>query len=169
MEEWKPVAGFEGVYEISDGGSVRSKNGLLAVTFSADGYGRVSFKAGGKRVGRTIHRVVLEAFVGLRPAGYHARHLNGDKSDNRLSNLRWGTVAENCQDTKDHGHNCSLNRTHCPRGHSYSGWNLGNKEGGRKCRACCLAASEVWRLRRAGKEVNKHQLADEIYNRKQGV
>jgi hypothetical protein len=51
---------------------------------------------------RPVHQLILETFVGIRPEGYHTRHLNGDKMDNRLSNLCWGTASENREDTVRH-------------------------------------------------------------------
>ena len=50
-----------------------------------------------------IHQLVLDAFVGPRPDGMECRHLNGVRTDNRLSNLRWGTRSENQQDSLQHG------------------------------------------------------------------
>jgi len=50
-----------------------------------------------------IHRLVLEAFVGPCPEGMECRHLDGNPQNNNLSNLCWGTDAENCADRKRHG------------------------------------------------------------------
>lgn len=57
------------------------------------------------RLGRTVkvHRLILEAFVGLRPPGHQARHLDGNRAHSSLSNLVWGTVQENSDDRKRHG------------------------------------------------------------------
>jgi hypothetical protein len=52
---------------------------------------------------RRLHCVVLEAFRGLRPAGMIARHLDGDRRNNHISNLRWGTSRENEADKIWHG------------------------------------------------------------------
>lgn len=52
---------------------------------------------------RLIHRLVLEAFVGECPDGMECRHLDGDRSNNRLSNLCWGTRLENAADRDRHG------------------------------------------------------------------
>ena len=52
---------------------------------------------------RRVHRLVLEAFVGVSPAGAVTRHLNGDHRDNRIENLAWGTRLENHRDMIDHG------------------------------------------------------------------
>lgn len=67
---------------------VENKDGYLCVRLTRDGH----------RHKRPIHRLVLEAFVGSRPEGHVARHLNGKKQDNRLKNLKWGTVKENGED-----------------------------------------------------------------------
>lgn len=53
----------------------------------------------------TVHRLILEAFVGPCPPGLECRHLNGKAGDNRLENLAWGTKAENQQDKVRHGTN----------------------------------------------------------------
>jgi hypothetical protein len=52
---------------------------------------------------KLVHRLVLEAFVGPCPDGYITRHLDGDPSNNRVTNLAWGTSKENAADTKRHG------------------------------------------------------------------
>ncbi|MFV0400614.1 MAG: HNH endonuclease signature motif containing protein [Oscillospiraceae bacterium] len=50
-----------------------------------------------------VHKLVLEAFVGVRPEGMVCRHLNGNSLDNRLLNLCWGTPQENVRDSIRHG------------------------------------------------------------------
>ncbi len=52
---------------------------------------------------RRVHRMVLRTFVGEPPPGHIARHLNGNKLDNRLSNLDWGTPQDNSDDKWTHG------------------------------------------------------------------
>lgn len=54
-------------------------------------------------VKRYVHRLVLEIFAGPCPEGMEARHLNGDRHDNRRVNLQWGTKAENAADKIAHG------------------------------------------------------------------
>ena len=113
VETWRPVIGYEGRYEVSDHGRVRSLRFfnrsvdrrrktplLMRLTIGKSGYLQVSL---GHSVTRTVHGLVLEAFVGPRPVGYEASHLNGQRPDNRLVNLRWETHAENDARRVDHG------------------------------------------------------------------
>lgn len=110
MENWKAVPGFEGRYEVSDLGNVRSvdhyvrlvAHGIETKRFSP---GRVlrpgTTKSGhvsvaiGRGNSRLVHQLVLEAFVGPRPDGYETLHMNHIPSDNRLANLKYGTRSEN--------------------------------------------------------------------------
>jgi hypothetical protein len=55
------------------------------------------------RKSRPVHTLVLTAFLGRCPNGLECRHVNGDKRDNRVINLQWGTRLENAQDKKRHG------------------------------------------------------------------
>ena len=121
METWKPVLGFEGHYEVSDQGRVRSLDRTVShwrggtrlrrgrclkpgVAGGVGGYLHVVLMSDGKtRCNRTVHRLVLEAFVGLRPEGMQACHNDGDPHNNALSNLRWDTPASNNADKKAHG------------------------------------------------------------------
>jgi hypothetical protein len=64
--------------------------------------GRIRIKFG-RTTAQFLHSVVLEAFVGPRPEGLVGRHLDGDPSNNKLSNLRWGTAEENYDDRRSHG------------------------------------------------------------------
>jgi len=57
---------------------------------------------------RKVHQLVLEAFVGPRPPGYEAAHLNGIRSDNRVENLKWVTKSENQNHRKLHGTEISV-------------------------------------------------------------
>lgn len=102
---------------------------------------------GGKVQRVWAHQAVMLAFVGPRPNGQEIRHLDGDPSNNRRSNLRYGTHAENMRDALDQGtwRNQNLPKTHCPQGHPYDEANTYfhvNKRTGwknRQCRACRTA------------------------------
>lgn len=73
---------------------LNKKTGYLCVTLSKNG----------KETGFPIHRLVLEAFIGPCPPGMECRHFpDRTKTNNRLSNLQWGTVKENAEDRIIHG------------------------------------------------------------------
>ncbi len=90
-------------YEVSTDGEVRRwlTGQRLRLTVRASGHLKVSL--GKETRTKSVHRLVLESFVGPCPEGMECRHLNGDPSDNRLSNLRWGTHRENMLDSVRHG------------------------------------------------------------------
>lgn len=113
---WRAVVGFEGCHEVSDTGLVRSldkicRSGrrrvgrILSQQRGEHGRFMVCLKKDGTKKMARIHRLVLHAFVGQCPIGMEGCHGNGNASDNRLSNLRWGTPKENHADKKKHGTN----------------------------------------------------------------
>lgn len=80
---------------------MRHKKGkLLAPGRMPSGHLSVSL---GRRNSQCVHKLVLTAFVGPAPDGCECLHINGDPSDNRLQNLRWGTRSENIKDKTRHG------------------------------------------------------------------
>jgi hypothetical protein len=103
-EQWRPVPGFEGKYEVSDLGRVKSLRWTppRILRPGPSNYGHLSV-ALGQRNTRMIHQLVLLAFVGPRPPGQEARHLDGDPANNRLDNLCWGTRGDNIRDAVRHG------------------------------------------------------------------
>jgi hypothetical protein len=152
-EIWKPVLGYDGFYEVSDHGSVRSLDrqitypaghtaNLRGVTLSQKlnhYYMRVELCREGVQRSWCVHRLVCDAFNGEKPSPSAViRHLNGDAMDNRAENLRWGTPAENTADMMAHGMGFWANQTHCIRGHEFTAENtrLSNNGHRRNCRAC---------------------------------
>lgn len=95
-ETWKYVVGFEGLYLVSDQGRVKSlRSGkILKPSKHLGGYIQAHLYKNGKRTASTIHKLVLEAFIGPRPAGQEARHVNGIRKDCRLVNLAYTTRDE---------------------------------------------------------------------------
>lgn len=100
----RPIAGWEN-YEIDTDGVVysRTTDAPLALIPSSNGYARVELWRKNRRKRLPVHRLVLETFVRKREAHEQCRHLNGDKLDNRLENLCWGTAYENHLDQVAHG------------------------------------------------------------------
>ena len=117
-EEWRPVNGWPG-YEVSNLGRVRSWKQRAKGRVWIPDYGheprilKADIRNGypsvllcDKRAGRkwqSIHRLVLSTFIGPAPDGFQSAHGNGDKGDNRLSNLRWASPIENNADKILHG------------------------------------------------------------------
>jgi len=114
MERWLPIPGFESVYMVSSLGRVRSVDRIVPTKRGQRRYrGRVlnpTLRPDGRLVVnlssriRLVHRLVLEAFVGACPAGQVCRHFpDPNPANNHLSNLSWGTQAENMADRVVHG------------------------------------------------------------------
>lgn len=116
-EIWKPVVGYEGRYDVSSMGRVRSylirgaRPGrrrvipvVLKQSTTRNNYQQVGIRHhDGTRYDASVHVLALEAFVGPRPAGHQACHNNGDPQDNNIENLRWDTPAANAADRRSHG------------------------------------------------------------------
>lgn len=135
--EWRPAVGFEGFYEVSSDGRVRSLSRVVAsVTGTRAVRGRVLAKKRiGKYLGATlsvrgvhtycyIHRLVATAFLGEPESGQEVRHLDGDGTNNDHRNLAWGTHSENAFDMVGHGTHRNARKTHCIRGHEFTEDNI---------------------------------------------
>lgn len=95
--EWRPIRGFEGLYEISSSGeimSLRSGKLLSAKPRMGSGYVKADLSKNGIRFQTTVHRLVAETFLGDSD-GREVNHKNGDKTDNRIENIEWCTRSEN--------------------------------------------------------------------------
>lgn len=111
MLEKKEIPEFE-YYAVTKEGQVWSKyhNIWLKPTFDSHRYFYVCLRKNKQSYNRSIHRLVLETFVGPCPDGMECRHLNGKKTDNRIGNLRWGTHRENIQDAIRHKVHRTMNQ-----------------------------------------------------------
>lgn len=115
-ETWLPVVGFEGLYEVSDTGLVRTlerewrsgrnhtlirivKPGLKSQRTDKDGYLSVKLRKDGEVFSRVkVHHLVLEAFIDTRPEGMIGCHRDHSRDNNNVDNLYWGTCKDNSQD-----------------------------------------------------------------------
>ena len=104
-EIWKTAYGHP-LYEASNLGRFRWKFlcRLIGVHIQKhNGYGYVRLKTENGFKNFRAHKIVLESFVEQSAEGSETRHLNGNRSDNRLCNLGWGTKQENYADKVRHG------------------------------------------------------------------
>lgn len=152
-EVWKPVVGYEGHYEVSNHGRVRSLDRVVVMKDGRKktlkgivrkqqtlphGYKTLKLGLNGRLKAHYPHRLVLEAFIGPCPDGMETCHNNGNPEDNHLENLRWDTVAANNRDVIMHGNHNHYGKTHCIRGHAFTSTNTRvDKSGHRWCRECC--------------------------------
>lgn len=140
-EMWLPVGGYEGLYEVSDSGGVRSWHTgfpkILRPAKARSGHLRVSLYDDSSKRSHLVHRLVLESFVGPCPSGQECCHGAGGPADNRLSNIRWDTRSANAKDQVRGGTHAWARKTHCPRQHEYTESNTSvNPSGSRRCRTC---------------------------------
>lgn len=120
-EKWKPVIGYEGLYEVSSRGRVRSltrrvhggrvgwsdrivAGQTMKPSRKINGYMQITFCDNGRNSTQTIHATVAAAFLGRRPNGMQVNHIDGDKLNNAASNLEYVTAKENVR----HAFECGL-------------------------------------------------------------
>lgn len=116
-EVWKSVVGWEEFYEVSNmgrvrriagGQGVRSVGTCKKLTEAMTGYFVTNLNRPGVQELKTVHSMVLEAFIGLCPDGQECRHLDGNQKNNWLENLSWGSAKENADDRSRHGRTPTL-------------------------------------------------------------
>lgn len=103
IEEWRPIAGFEGRYEVSSFGRVRSffrGVRLLQPGIASNGYPTVCLGRGNTR---TVHSLVAETFIGPCPPNCEVRHKDGCRTNPYKDNLEYGTRSANIFDAVRHG------------------------------------------------------------------
>ena len=163
LEQWKPVNGYEGIYEVSSHGRVRSldrtatcsdgrvrrlKGKVRRTPLNQDGYQVVNLCIHGKCQTRYVHSLVAESFIGARPEDMEVCHSDGNKTNNHVANLRFGTSSDNELDKVRHGTHHEAVKTHCPLGHELFAENIRKssaKRGWRQCLACDRARARVQR------------------------
>jgi len=118
-EQWKDVYGYEGLYQVSSHGRVRSLRRIVSARWEAgrevrdrdmstfdrgNGYPAVRLSRHGKAETVSVHQIVCRAFHGPPPSDKHiVAHGDGVVSNNAVGNLRWATHSENCMDRHLHG------------------------------------------------------------------
>jgi len=117
IENWKPIKGFEGCYEVSDLGAVKSierthklsnpnykidtyrtrKSQLLKPNLTANGYPKVCLSRDAKKITRTVHQLVAEAFLNHTVNGHTliVDHIDNVKTNNSVDNLQLISCREN--------------------------------------------------------------------------
>jgi hypothetical protein len=158
-ETWLPVPGYEGMYEASDQGRIRSLARVVMMSDgrtktvrerilrpganSVTGYTLVDLYADGVRTTFNIHRLVMLAFVGPCPDGLEVCHNDGNRANNTRSNLRYDTRSANHLDSVRHGTHPFARKTHCKRGHELTPESTYPYDGVRKCRQCAHGHARV--------------------------
>lgn len=126
MEEiWKDVVGYEGMYMVSSLGRMKSnertiqrkkvgnyvqKEAFISGT-EYHGYIKTSLRKDGLKKDRFIHCLVAEAFLGVKPKGMEVCHSDGNRKNNKIENLRYGTRSDNVRDAIKHGNHFTPFRT----------------------------------------------------------
>jgi hypothetical protein len=119
-EEWRDIPGWEGMYQASSLGRIRSidrhviskdnrvvhhKERVLRQNRAIKNYLVVSLSRDNKWVSQKVNRLVAMSFLGTPQVGSHARHIDGNNQNNRVTNIEWGTVTDNNRDKRRHGKN----------------------------------------------------------------
>jgi len=160
-DQWRAIPGWEGYYEASTSGQVRSiprtvtsTTGVTAKRVgriirsraSRTGYRLITLSRDGVAKTFTVHQLIALAFLGPRPERMAVCHNDGNRQNNAATNLRYDTYSANELDKVAHGTHSQSRKTHCPKGHAYDEANTIFTKGGRSrlCRTCnrasCAAA-----------------------------
>lgn len=133
-EEWRDIPCWEGLYQASNLGDIRSlprtvksshgsiqyrPGRVLKQSPQGNGYLIVSLANSGTKTTRLVHRLVCQAFHGAIH-GMDAAHKDGQKTNNAADNLYWASRSRNIQDQVTHGTHQYGSRTHCKNGHEYT-------------------------------------------------
>lgn len=184
-ETWTTVPGFEGSYEVSTCGRVRSldrtvtyrnrwgttsthhlRGRILRPATKPPGYQSVAPSHDATQHSVRVHDLVLTAFVGPPPVGHEACHWDRDPGNNHLSNLRWDTRSSNIYDQVRHGTHYQSRKVTCPLKHKLIEPNLRPdtaRNGYRGCLACHQSQKKASYARKHGRLHNFRSDADHRY------
>ena len=111
MEIWKDIKGFEGCYQISNKGRVKSlarqcgthyqQEKIRKLSLTKDGYVKVRLMSKDKDITARVHRLVAEAFIPNLENKPTVNHIDGNKENNCVENLEWATLEEQMQHAYD--------------------------------------------------------------------
>lgn len=143
MEIWKEIEGYEGYYEVSNFGNVKSLDRTIirsdGISFSKqgkimvqnddiDGYPTVHLSKGGKDERISVHILVAKAFVPGYKKGLEVNHIDFDRHNNHVDNLEWVTHTENVEHSYKNGrHPCQINDYHGKNNPNYGNHKLHEK------------------------------------------
>lgn len=180
-ERWLPVVGFEGYYEVSDQGRVRSldrvvfrlggemklRGRVLSPSTGTGGHLSVALSLSGQVTSRKVHRLVAEAFINNLGEFPCVLHWDDNPANNRVENLRWGDFSDNMADRVRNGLHHNANKTHCKRGHEFNPENTVHRKDrprSRTCRECSREATkERMRIIRGTEPPNHGTLSGYTY------
>lgn len=96
-EIWKDIEEYEGLYQVSNLGRVKSlyTNDILKGCKTSNGYLKVNLYKNSVKSTKTIHRLVAESFISNPENKSQVNHINENKTNNMVSNLEWSTSKEN--------------------------------------------------------------------------
>lgn len=179
MELFRTVCGYEGKYEVSNMGNVRSLSRstlgrwgkmktspgrMLKPSISNVGYLRIDLCQGGKPKHHSVHRLVAIAFVPNKHSKGTVNHINGNKLDNRADNLEWATPKEQTSHAKKNGllnpskgdNHPRRKQTECIHGHKFTKDNTYLINGKyRQCKQCGYDRKKKSRLTPRAKRKDK--------------
>lgn len=96
-EIWKDIKGYEGYYQISNNGCIKSSktNKIMSSTKDTKGYYKITLSKNGKCKTLRVHRIIAEAFVDKIEGKDFINHIDGDRGNNLINNLEWVSKSEN--------------------------------------------------------------------------
>ena len=141
-EIWKDVVGYEGLYKVSNLGTVislhREQEKIMKPAVATNGYHQIFLSKNGVRTLTRVHRIVALAFLPNVENKPIVNHINGIKTDNNVLNLEWATFSENGQHAFDTGLNHTTDKIRATA-----------KENGKKCRKLNIEQVKLLRSLRA--------------------